>query len=47
MIIIESSQLFDPQKWLTCKFSLWDPYNIQQTSNENTQSYKVEVVILI
>ena len=35
------------QKWLTCSFSLWYPYLIQQTDNENTLSYQVEAVILI
>ena len=33
--------------WLTCDFSLYYPYIIQQTRNENTQTYQVEVVILI
>ena len=30
-----------------CNFSLQYPYIIQQTGNENTQTVKVEVVILI
>ena len=33
--------------WLTCNFFLPYPYIIQQTSNENTKTYQVEVVILI
>ena len=32
---------------LTCNFSLEYPYFIQQTVNENTQTYQVEVLILI
>ena len=35
------------QKWLTSNFSQQYPYIIQQTGNENTQMYKVKVVILI
>ena len=34
-------------KWLTCNFSLQQPYIIQQTGDENTQTYQVEVAILI
>ena len=34
-------------KWLTCNFSLQQPYIIQQRSDENTQTYQVEVAILI
>ena len=33
--------------WLACKFSLKYLYIVQQTGNDNTQSYQVEVVILI
>ena len=32
---------------LTCNFSLEYPYLIQQIVNENTQTYQVEVLILI
>ena len=35
------------QKWLTSKFSLQYPYIIQETGNENTQTYQGEVVVLI
>ena len=35
------------QKWLTWNFSLQYPYIIQQRANENTQTYHVEVVVLI
>ena len=35
------------QEWLTWNFSLDYPYIIQQTGNENIQTYQVEVVILI
>ena len=37
----------DSQKWFTWIFSLWYPYVIKLTSNENTQTYQVEIVILI
>ena len=40
-------QPFDSQMWLTCNFSLKYPITILQTGNENTQTYQVEVVILI
>ena len=33
--------------WFTSNFSLQYPLIIQQTGNENTQMYQVEVVILI
>ena len=33
--------------WLICKFSLKYPYFIHQTGDDNTQTYQVEVVILI
>ena len=39
--------LSTPSKWLTCNFSLSDPYNIQQKGNENIQTYQADVVILI
>lgn len=35
------------QKWSTCNFSLLYPYHIQQMGNKNTQTYQVELVILI
>ena len=35
------------QKWLTRNLSPLYPYIIQQKDNENTQTYQVEVVILI
>ena len=35
------------QKWFTWIFSLWYPYVIKLTSNENTKTYLVEIVILI
>ena len=34
-------------KWLMCDFSLKYLYTIQQTGNEDTQMYQVEVFILI
>ena len=37
---------FDFQTWLTSNFSLKYSFIIQQPSNENTQTYLVEVVIL-
>ena len=37
----------DYQKWLTRNLSPLYPYIIQQKDNENTQTYQVEVVILI
>ena len=33
--------------WLTSNFSLWYSYIIQQTCNEKTEKYQVEVVIMI
>ena len=39
--------LFNSQKWFTCNFSLQNPFIIQQTGNENTWTYQLEVVILI
>ena len=38
---------FNSHKWLTRNFFLQYSYLIQQTGNENTQTYHVEVVILI
>ena len=38
---------YNSHKWLTSNFPLQYPFTIQQTSNENTQMYQVEVVILI
>ena len=38
---------FNPQKWLACIFSLQYPHIILYTSNENIQTNRVEVVILI
>ena len=35
------------QKWFTWNFSLWYPYVIKLTSNANTKTYLVEIVILI
>ena len=35
------------QKWLPSNLSLQYPYIIQQTGNENTQTYQVEIVVLI
>ena len=34
---------FNSQKWLTQQY----PYIIQETGHENTQTYQVEVVVLI
>ena len=34
-------------EWFTSNFSLQYPYTIQQTSNENTQTYQLEVVIVM
>ena len=36
------SKPFTSQKWFTSNFSLWHPYIIQQTANENTQTYEVD-----
>ena len=33
--------------WLTSNFSLRYPYVIQLTGNENTQTYQVEVIIMM
>ena len=33
------------QRWLRCNFSLQYPYIIQQTGNENAQSYQIKIVI--
>lgn len=38
---------FNSQRWLKSKFSLQYPYIIQETGHENTQTYQVEVVVLI
>ena len=38
---------FNSQKWFISNFSLQYPFTVQQTGNENTQMYQVEVVILI
>ena len=38
---------FNSQKWLKSNFSLQYPYIIQETGNENAQTYQVEVVVLI
>ena len=38
---------FNSQMCLTSNFSLQYPYIIQQKWNENTQTYQVEVAILI
>ena len=38
---------FNSQRWLISNFSLQYPYIIQETGNENTQTYQVEVVVLI
>ena len=38
---------FNSHKWLTYNFFLQYSYLIQQTGNESTQTYHVEVVILI
>ena len=50
-IIVKLFQLqvlcFDPLNWSTFNFFLEYQYIIQQTGNENTQTYQVEVVILI
>ena len=35
------------QKWRTCNFSLQYPFIIQQTGDETTQIYQVEVVTYI
>ena len=35
------------QRWLTRNFSLQYPYTIQQTCDEKTQTYHLEVDILI
>ena len=39
--------LLNSQIWFTCNFSLQNPFIIQQTGNENTWTYQLEVVILI
>ena len=38
---------FNSQKWLKSNFSQQYPYIIQETGNENAQTYQVEVVVLI
>ena len=38
---------FNSQKWLACNFSLQYPNIILHTGNENIQTNRVEVVILI
>ena len=38
---------FNSRKWLICSFSLQYSYINQQISIESTQTYQVEVVILI
>ena len=38
---------FNSQKLLKSNFFLQYPYIIQQTGNKNTQTYQVEVVVLI
>ena len=38
---------FNSQKWLTCNFFLHYPYIIQKTGDENTESYQVEIIILL
>ena len=38
---------FSSQRWLTCDFSLQYSYIIQQTGDEKTETYQVEVVIMI
>ena len=40
-------QPFNSQKWLACNFSLQYPHIILYTGNENIQTNRVEVVILI
>ena len=35
------------QTWLICNFSLYHLFIIQQTGNENTQTYQIEVVLLM
>ena len=42
-----SQSNFNSHKLLTFNFSLWYPYVIQQTDNENTLTYQVEAIILI
>ena len=41
------SQSLAPLEVIKCNFSLKYPYIIQQTGNENIQTYKVEFVALI
>ena len=43
----KNTQLVITHLRLTCNFSLRYPYINQQTGNENTQTYQVEVFILI
>ena len=38
---------FNSQRWLISNFSQQYPYIIQETGHENTQTYQVEVVVLI
>ena len=40
-------ELLYSHRWLKSNFSLKYPYIIQQTGDENTQTYQVEVVLLI
>ena len=46
-IMQDANQPSNSQQWFTCNFSLKYPSTIQQTDNESTQMYQVEVVILI
>ena len=38
---------FNSQEWLKSNFSLQYLYVIQQTSNENTETHQIEVVVFI
>ena len=42
-----TNEPFNSQKLLKSNFSLQYPNIIQQTGNKNTQTYQVEVVVLI
>ena len=43
----QDTQPFNPLEWFICNFSLQYPHSIEETGSENTQTYQVEVLILI
>ena len=45
--VVQVNSAFNSQEWSTWNFSLQYPHIIQQTADENIQTYQVEVVVLI